>query len=462
VPRRRHIVAIAVAQLATGALFSSRRVAAAEPPPVPEVTPEIAGSEGAPADPDDAVIGRALQLVLRGHGGDIYGCYDRALTTDRADLAGEVLMRLWVSPGGAIARVDVLKDQVGSRVLGNCLKTTMVMWRVPELAGSDTRQVVFPLVFKPEAGKGAPPAHVDANAPPPTTKAGPPPTPPSTTTPPQQQPAPTTQAQPPAADRQLVVVVPLAEGKPGPLGLQGKVEARILVDPVTAGATQAALSQLVLHPTARLAPHTHPGVLEVLYVVKGLARVRSARKGEVAIANAGDLIVVPPSGMHSVESAPLASLTLLQLFAPAGPEHAYRDPMDRSGTLSAARSTERVTDAPVIVRAGSARPYPILDGKGQVRLLLDSLPISNAAVQRFEAEAGAEVPLHAHDRSDEVIYVLSGRAQLSSVGKTWTVGPNDAVHITMGTPHTLRVTERLVALQCYAPAGPEQRFKPKP
>ena len=40
--------------------------------------------------------------------------------------------------------------------------------------------------------------------------------------------------------------------------------------------------------------------------------------------------------------------------------------------------------------------------------------------------------------------------------------PSDAIHLPMGTPHTLKVQERLVALQCYAPGGPEQRFKPAP
>jgi quercetin dioxygenase-like cupin family protein len=47
-------------------------------------------------------------------------------------------------------------------------------------------------------------------------------------------------------------------------------------------------------------------------------------------------------------------------------------------------------------------------------------------------------------------------------GRKHTVGAGDAIHIPMATEHALTVTENLVAVQCYAPAGPEQRFKPPP
>jgi mannose-6-phosphate isomerase-like protein (cupin superfamily) len=44
-------------------------------------------------------------------------------------------------------------------------------------------------------------------------------------------------------------------------------------------------------------------------------------------------------------------------------------------------------------------------------------------------------------------------------GETHAVVADDAIHIPAGVPHSLRVSEKLVALQCYSPGGPEQRFK---
>ena len=70
--------------------------------------------------------------------------------------------------------------------------------------------------------------------------------------------------------------------------------------------------------------------------------------------------------------------------------------------------------------------------------------------------------LHVHDGSDEVLFVLAGRGEMIVGGETIHVGPNDAIHIPAGAPHALKISEKLSAVQCYAPAGPEQRFKKKP
>lgn len=400
-------------------LLLAPALARAEGPPV---LPQMAG--GATADDEDEAMGARLQEALRSHGGDVFGCYDRAQREERRALAGELLVRLWVAPGGSVSRVDMLKDEVGSSSLTGCLTGAMRGWQVPSLAGADVRQVVFPLVFKPEGGSAA-----DA-----------------------------------AATSVPRFVVPLADGKPGPIG-RGSVEARVLIDPLTVASPRATLTHLTLRPSARLAPHAHPGVVELLYVVKGLARVRGSHKGAAQSAAAGDLIVVPPGGLHSVEAAPLAPLTLLQLFAPGGPEHAYRDPTDRSGTQPAApsgRNAGKPTDPPVVVRAADLRSYPIAGGKGSALLFLDALPVGEAAVERLEAEAGAKIPLHQHDASDELVFVLAGRGRMEIRGQRLAIGPHDAVHIPAGVGHSLDVSEKLVAIQCYAPGGPEQRFKQPP
>src|SRR5262245_13680381 len=89
-----------------GALLAGG-VASAQPGPVPAMAPPV-------TDVEADAMGRRLQVVLRAHGSDIYGCYDKAQVAAGKPLAGEILMRLWVAPGGGVSRVDMLKDEVGS------------------------------------------------------------------------------------------------------------------------------------------------------------------------------------------------------------------------------------------------------------------------------------------------------------------------------------------------------------
>ena len=387
---------------------------------------DVPPSGDAPTDPADAEMGRKLQQTLAAHGSEIHGCYAEALV-DKPGLAGEVLLRLHVAPGGVVARVDVLKDQTGSVKLTDCLLHRMQTWKEPSLAGDAPLQLVFPLAFKPDEGKpGAKPGAVPPAASPP---------------------------------RALRYVVPLVEGKPGPLG-RGKVEARVLVSPQLVGATEVSLTHMVLHPMARLALHSHPGSTEILYVLSGLARVRDPAS-TLYLANAGDAIVLPAGQVHSLESAPMSSLTMLQFFVPAGPEHAYLDARDRSGTVAAQKSRAVKSDNPV-VDDNSVRRYPILGGKGQVGLFLDGKlgPAPVASLQRFEASAGAEVPMHTHDDADETLYILSGEGEMAIGDLVIPISAGNAIHVPKKTRHSLKVTEKIVAVQCYAPGGPEQRFKP--
>ncbi|HEX2572818.1 MAG TPA: cupin domain-containing protein [Polyangia bacterium] len=378
---------------------------------------------------EDPAFGRRLQEVLRRYGADVHGCYGVALAEQPA-LAGEVLVRLWIEQGGGVSRVDVLKDASGSGRLTGCLSDAMRHWRAPELAGSEVRQVVFPLAFR------------------------------ST----ERTPAPETQAQSgtPIGAR---YVFPQATAQPGPLP-GGKLEARVLVTGEGADTPQASLTHLLLKPSARLALHQHPGALELLYVLKGLARVRGAMPGTVESAETGDLIVVPPGAVHNIEAAPLASLELLQMFAPAGPERAYVDPSPaaRAGTVPAVRQRAAATPetTPRIIKGAALPSYAILDGKGSATLYLHKSGLGQIAVQRLEAGPGARIPEHQHEESDEIVYVLSGRGIMTVAGQRLPITAGDAVHLPRRVSHAIEVTERLVAIQCYAPAGPEQRFTTGP
>lgn len=395
-----------------------------------------AKAEGYPAADtaeEDPAFGRRVQEVLRRYGADVHGCYGVALAEQPA-LAGEVLVRLWVEQSGGVSRVEVLKDAAGSGRLTQCLSEAMRHWRAPELAGNEVRQVVFPLAFRstertPARETGA---QVGAETGTPTGPSH---------------------------------VIPRATALPGPLP-GGKLEARVLITGDGGNVPQASLTYLLLKPSARLALHQHPSAIELLYVLKGLARVRGALPGAVENAETGDLIVVPAGAVHNIEAAPLASLELLQVFAPAGPERAYLDPSPaaRAGTIPAVRQRGAATPetTPRIIKAAALPSYAILDGKGSATLYLHKSGLGQIAVQRLEAGPGARIPEHQHEESDEIVYVVSGRGTMTVAGQSLPVTSGDAVHLPRRVPHTFEVTERLVAIQCYAPAGPEQRFTAGP
>src|SRR5262249_19841347 len=151
-------------------------------------------------------------------------------------------------------------------------------------------------------------------------------------------------------------------------------EARVLVTAEGPSMPRVSLTHLFLKPSARLALHQHPGSLELLYVLKGLARVRGAMPGAVATAQTGDLIVMPAGALHNIEAAPLAALELLQLFAGAGPERAYLDPSPaaRAGTVAAVRQRDAATPdrTPRIIKGATLTSYPILQGQGRAVLYL--------------------------------------------------------------------------------------------
>lgn len=358
------------------------------------------------AGPDDAKVGRALQDELAAHGGDVHGCWGIALAAE-PKLAGELLVRLQIQPDGSVSRAEVLKDEVGSGRLTGCLVDAMRRWKTPKLAGSAAQQVVFPLAFKPD-----PPARF---------------------------------------------VVPSAQGKPGPLP-GGKLEAKVLVAEATVGPTKASLTLLTLKPSARLALHQHPGVLELIYVLKGRAHLRWPNDGPRTL-DAGTVWPFAPGVGHSIEAAPLAPLELVQIFVPPGPEAAYLDPAKRDGTRPV-KAEKHVTEGgpPQVEGDLRSKVLPILGGKGSARILLDGV-YKEASIQELEAEAGAVVPVHQHAGADELIYLVSGRVEMTVAGRPYPAGAGDAVHIPADTPHGLKVVEKLVAVQCYAPAGPEQRFK---
>ncbi len=107
----------------------------------------------------------------------------------------------------------------------------------------------------------------------------------------------------------------------------------------------------------------------------------------------------------------------------------------------------------------SERPtYVSPDGTTLVQIILEG---ESAAVSRITALPGAKIPVHTHDGADEFLVIEAGAGEMTLGERHFTVSAGQAVRIPRGTPHSFRHAGKgpLRALQTYAPAGPEQRFK---
>ncbi len=96
---------------------------------------------------EDAAMGKRVQDLLHAHQADVFGCVSS--TTGAAK--GEMLVRVMVGEDQHPSKADVLKDQTGLPTLGPCLQTKIQKWDLTTLKAAAGDQVVFPLVFKPEA-----------------------------------------------------------------------------------------------------------------------------------------------------------------------------------------------------------------------------------------------------------------------------------------------------------------------
>ncbi len=254
----------------------------------------------------------------------------------------------------------------------------------------------------------------------------------------------------------------------------GKRRARVLVDKDTLHGKAASLVSVTLEGPVPKAFHTHPGA-ELVVVLEGTLAL-DAPTG-TRLLEAGDAAYLPPRSLHSL-SRPLpaaapnaAPLTrYLALYAPPGPELSLKGKKDPSTTaVNKPRFTkaELAAAPPVVVSRAQVKPVIIAQGNGSATLLLerDSLGGANFAYAGWlELGEKANVPKHVHSDEEELLYIVSGSAEMVIAGQKETLGAGSVVHVPASTAHSAVVTskEALVAVQFYAPGGPEQRFKPPP
>jgi TonB family protein len=229
------------------------------------------------------------------------------------------------------------------------------------------------------------------------------------------------------------------EDAPG-LAMKGtQATARILVDEKTSGAKKASLTFIEIQAGSRWQRPNGQGTA-VIFVLNG--RVKA---GPTA-ATTGDVVILDEGSAHPFNAS--MRTEMLVLLVPPGGEQAYRD--------GATLPTAATGGAPRVVKRNSAQKFDILGGKGEVRILVEN---EKASVDYLRTDPGVEIPVHAHGAEAEILYVTEGKGTMTVDGSSYPVEPFMAIHVPPGAKHGFVASTAIEAVQFYAPAGPEQRFK---
>ncbi len=386
---------------------------------------------GAPADganagvdnSEEARVADVLQSALVAHGAEVNRCFERALA-DTLDVAGKIDLSVDVGPGGRVSHAEPSRDEVKSPVLLACLQASALTWTLAGIDAGST--VVVPLAFE---GQAAQFSIKVADAP----EHGPP--------------------------------APAGKHRGGSPPPAPPFSVKLLVDEATMHAQKAAVAQLTVAPANRIALHRHPGA-EVLYVLRGHARVLGATGVAAEKLDEGMAIYIPPHMPHAIENMGRQSAAvLLEVFVPPGPERVYRDPKDPEGRAAFEVIHGAAANPPgakfVVSNAGA--PLPILGGKAKATPLLGPAETDDKSfyLGRLEAVPGAQVPRHAHAGTEEVIFVVSGTGELTVGSEKIPFAADEALFLPAGQPHAVKFTgdDKSEMVQIYAPAGPEYRYK---
>jgi quercetin dioxygenase-like cupin family protein len=375
--------------------------------------------------PEENRIADILQSALVAHGAEVNRCFERALA-DTLDVSGKIELSVDVGAAGKITRAEPALDEVKSPVLLACLEASALTWSLVGIDPGST--VVVPLAFEGQAAQftikvaDAP----DHGPPAPKHKAG-------------------------------------GSAPPAP-----PFSVKLLVDEATMHAQKAAVAQLTVAPANRIALHRHPGA-ELLYVLRGHARVLGAAGVAPEKLDEGMAIYIPPSMPHAIENmGRQTAALLLEVFVPPGPEKVYRDPKDPVGRAAFEVIHDPKVAAPdgakfVVATPTAAAALPLFGGKGKATPLLDAARTGDRAVYlgKLEAEPGVEVPRHTHPGAEEIIFVAAGTGELTVGSEKFPFEGPEALYIPAGQPHAVKFTgtDKAELVQIYAPAGPEDRYK---
>ena len=385
----------------------------------------VAQPRGKRPKTEEQQVAEAVERALQKHGPDVHRCFEQALA-DRLDTAGKVEVEVDVGPGGQVTAARLVSAAGDGAALppalGTCVQTAAKGWKI---AGVEPgAAVVLPFSFEGQMN-------------------------------------------------QFVIKAADVPDR-GPAGGKGKAAARgpfsvkVLVDPENVRHTQASLTLLTVGPASRVAMHRHPRSAKILYVLKGRGRVLGPSGTPPMKADEGTAIFLPAGYPHVIENmARQADTVFLQVFSPPGPERVYRDPRNPEARVDFEVIRDPRVKAPegakpVVVAGAEAGALPINVGKGKARILIDEKATGSNAISLslLEFSPGLELPRHEHAGASEVLYILSGGGKLTVGSEVMPYGPDTALAIPGGQPHAGQIGgAATTAVQIYAPAGPEQRYR---
>jgi len=116
-----------------------------------------------------------------------------------------------------------------------------------------------------------------------------------------------------------------------------------------------------------------------------------------------------------------------------------------------------------ILDLNSITPQPMENGRGEILRLVNA----KTGTEKVDVHLNRLMPggprgrVHRHSQSDNVYIVRRGEGTLTVAGATYTIKPDQVIHIPAGVPHSLSNlgTEVLELFEIYAPAGRQFDFE---
>jgi quercetin dioxygenase-like cupin family protein len=242
---------------------------------------------------------------------------------------------------------------------------------------------------------------------------------------------------------------------------QGKLAVAVLLDEHNSGNAAASMVELAIaaggSTGARIAERA-----ELWYFLNaGTVEAGTARRAVAA----GDMMFVPAQGARSVSAS--ADLHAVITMVPGGAEGSARAGALPTRELGAIKSP---VAGPIHLPASAAKQFCVkreavckpTDTTVQIFAEPATIQSKVAAASVLAMHAGGSVPEHVHTNETELLYILSGSGTMTVNGVALAVTATSVVQIPANTKHAFAASADLRAVQIYTPAGPEQRFKPKP
>jgi len=246
-----------------------------------------------------------------------------------------------------------------------------------------------------------------------------------------------------------------------------------------------------IEPNGALLRHTPaPCTRIVVTAAKGALTVAAGTSKATDLREGDTWSISRPEGAIAVGGAGLAALVEVKSECPCDPTAAKQPPVERKpgesvkdfsqraamAMMEAMATTSGSSSVHVMPRAGAPK---FTWAKGAMSAELSSHDTSfqtceaaavasdgkphnfNAAVYLGRLSGTSAVAEHVHDGSWEVLFALEADGTMTLAGAPRHVGARDIIKVPPGVKHSWAPARgsKLVAVQAYAPPGPEQRFR---